>query len=85
MPPYRYLFDKRRVQRAPSPDALRLPEGFQPPAGFEIVPKPEARALVAYLLSLRTTAQLFETPMLLPPERSAADTNSPAPANPPPP
>lgn len=83
MPTYRYLFEKRRIQGVPSPAALRLPEAFQPEAGFEIVPKPEAKALVAYLMSLKASAQLFETPMLLPPERVAADTNAPAVAAPP--
>jgi cbb3-type cytochrome oxidase cytochrome c subunit len=78
MPPFRYLFEKRRVQLEPSPDALRLPEGFKPEAVFEIVPKPEAKALVAYLMSLKTSAQLFETPMLLPPESAVAATNTAA-------
>jgi cytochrome c oxidase cbb3-type subunit 2 len=78
MPTYRYLFKKRRVQREPSPDALRLPEAFKPEAGFEIVPKFEAKALVAYLMSLKASAQLFETPMLLPPEPASGATNGPA-------
>jgi cytochrome c oxidase cbb3-type subunit 2 len=78
MPPYRYLFDKRRIQREPSPDSLRLPEAFKPEPGFEIVPKPEARALAAYLMSLKASAQLFETPMLLPPEPATGVTNAPA-------
>jgi len=78
MPTYRYLFEKRRIQREPSPEALRLPEAFKPEQGFEIVPKPEAKALVAYLMSLKATAQLFETPMLLPPEPASASTNAPA-------
>ena len=78
MPPSRYLFEKRRIQRAPSSDALRLPEAFKPEPGFEIVPKPAAKALVAYLMSLKASAQLFETPMLLPPESASAVTNTPA-------
>jgi len=77
MPTYRYLFEKRRIQQEPSPEALHLPEGSKPARGFEIVPKPEAKALVAYLLSLKATAQLFETPMLLPPEPAIATTNAP--------
>jgi cbb3-type cytochrome oxidase cytochrome c subunit len=76
MPTYRYLFEKRPIQSDPSPDALRLPEGFKPEAGFEIVPKREAKALAAYLLSLKASAQLFETPMLLPPEPTSATKNS---------
>lgn len=81
MPPYRYLFEKHRVRGEPSPEALRLPEGFKPEEGFEIVPKPQARALVAYLMSLKATTQLFETPMLLPPEPASASTNGPGAAS----
>ena len=45
MPPFRFLFETRKIERAPSPDALGLPRGQLPPAGYEIIPKPEARAL----------------------------------------
>ncbi len=76
MPPHRFLFEKHKITGAPSPDALRLPEGFKPEPGFEIVPKTEAKALVAYLLSLNATAQLFETPMLLPPDAASATNNT---------
>jgi cbb3-type cytochrome oxidase cytochrome c subunit len=76
MPTYRYLFEKRRIQGAPSPEALRLPDAFKPQEGFEIVPKPEAKALVAYLMSLRASAQLFEAPMLLPADPGPAATNN---------
>jgi cbb3-type cytochrome oxidase cytochrome c subunit len=79
MPPYRYLFTMRRIGWQPSPDALQLPGEFAPPPGFEIVPKPEARALVAYLSSLRTDAVLFEAPMTAPSAPAAATaTNTPA-------
>ena len=61
MPPYRFLFEKRKVGERPSPDALSVPGDA--PKGFEIVPKPEAKALVAYLLSLRANVPLFEAPM----------------------
>jgi len=57
MPPYRFLFEKRKVGRAPSPEALVV-EG-----DFEIVPTDDARALAAYLLSLRADAPLLEAPM----------------------
>jgi cbb3-type cytochrome oxidase cytochrome c subunit len=63
MPPYRFLFQKRRIKQQPSPDALVLPREFAPPEGFEIVPGPEAKALVTYMLSLRADAPLFTTPM----------------------
>jgi cytochrome c oxidase cbb3-type subunit 2 len=62
MPPYRYLFEKRRIQQAPAPDALVLEGELSPEPGFEIVPTPEGRALVAYLLSLKSDVPLFEAP-----------------------
>jgi cbb3-type cytochrome oxidase cytochrome c subunit len=63
MPPYRFLFEKRRIKGGPSPDALNLPSGYAPESGYEIVPTDNARALVAYLLSLRADVPLFEAPM----------------------
>jgi cytochrome c oxidase cbb3-type subunit II len=63
MPPYPYLFEKRRIAGEPSRDALRLPKDLAPEPGYEIVPKPEAKALVHYLLSLRADTRLFEAPM----------------------
>ncbi len=62
MPAHRFLFETRLVGRKPSPDALALPAKFAPPAGHEVVPKPEALQLVAYLQSLRASASLFEAP-----------------------
>jgi cytochrome c oxidase cbb3-type subunit 2 len=53
MPAYRFLFVKRRISGIPSADALVLPSTDAPPAGYEIVPTSEAKALVAYLLSLK--------------------------------
>jgi cytochrome c oxidase cbb3-type subunit 2 len=63
MPPFRYLFVMRKIGREPSPDALKLPPEFAPPAGCEVVPKPEARELAAYLLSLRANVPLFSAPI----------------------
>ncbi len=62
MPPYRYLFEKRKIEQARSSDALDLPGNLAPDPGYEIVPRREARALVAYLLSLREDTPLFEAP-----------------------
>lgn len=87
MPPYRFLFELRKITGRPSPDALQLPPPFAPPEGYEIVPKPEALALVAYLLSLRADAPLFEMPILTLPSsglsRDTGATNAPTPATPP--
>jgi cbb3-type cytochrome oxidase cytochrome c subunit len=77
MPPYRFLFETRKIGARPSPDALHLPPEFAPPAGYEVVPKPEAVALVAYLLSLRADAPLFEMPVMTLPAPAPA-TNAPA-------
>lgn len=63
MPSYRFLFQMRKISGAPSPDALQDLKEFAPPVGFEVVPKPEARQLVAYLLSLHADTPLYEAPM----------------------
>jgi hypothetical protein len=76
MPPYRFLFEKRRIERVPSPDALPLSGDLAPEKGYEIVPKQAARALVAYLTSLHASVPLFETPLTLPPPPPPA-TNAP--------
>ena len=62
MPAHRFLFETKPVGRKASPDALALTGKFAPPAGREVVPKPEALQLVAYLQSLRASAPLFEAP-----------------------
>jgi len=57
---------------------LDLPPAFVEP-GYEVVPKAEAKALVAYLSSLRTDAPLFSAPVTVPMAVTAAtDTNAPA-------
>lgn len=68
MPRYLYLFEERKLRpgQAPSPEALRG-FGFVPPPGVEVVPKPEARQLVAYLLSLRADTLFYETFVPRPP------------------
>lgn len=83
MPPYKYLFDERelKIGERPSPEALQgLKEAR---AGYEVLPKDEAKQLVAYLMSLHSQEILFETP---PPPKpptnavatNAAETNQPA-------
>lgn len=62
MPSFKFLFDVRKIDGSPSPDALDLPKEFAPADGYEVVPKPEAKELVAYLLSLRADAPLYEAP-----------------------
>jgi cytochrome c oxidase cbb3-type subunit 2 len=81
MPPYRYLFAARtlRPNATASADALPLPNVA---TGTEIVPTDDARALVAYLMSLHSEVPLFEAPPPLPPPTNklvgATGTNAPA-------
>jgi len=56
MPPYRYLFTKHKISGQRSVDALDVPVE----AGYEIIPTPEARNLVGYLLSLDKSHPLKE-------------------------
>jgi cytochrome c oxidase cbb3-type subunit 2 len=56
MPSYRYLFDKRPISGQRSVDALNVPVED----GWEVVPKPEAKELVGYLLSLDRSHPLKE-------------------------
>jgi cytochrome c oxidase cbb3-type subunit II len=74
MPPFRYLFETKKIGATPSPDALNLPPAFAPAAGYEVVPEPDAKKLVAYLLSLHADVPLYDAPFT-PPQFS---TNAPA-------
>jgi cbb3-type cytochrome oxidase cytochrome c subunit len=82
MPPYSYLFEKRRVGLRPSPNALAGGADLGVGPGFEVVPKPEALALAAYMISLRADAPLFSAPYsvpgTLPPPETIAETNAPS-------
>lgn len=61
MPPFRYLFIEQKIGEAgKSPEAINLPPKFAPAEGYEIIPKPEAHALVAYLQSLKLSS--YEVP-----------------------
>jgi cbb3-type cytochrome oxidase cytochrome c subunit len=80
MPSYRFLFEQRKIASRPSADALQLSGEFAPPAGFEIFPKADAKALVAYLMSLHSGTPLFEAPITVAVAAApaAATTNAPA-------
>ncbi|HVV74028.1 MAG TPA: ribosomal protein L7/L12, partial [Verrucomicrobiae bacterium] len=80
MPPYRYLFQTRKIDRFPSPEALKLPPQLAVPAGYEVVPTPKANALAAYLVSLRADVPLFSTPVTVA-TAAPATTNTTAGAN----
>lgn len=84
MPRYTFLFEQRPIPFGgkPSPDALQFPKDASaaPPPGFEVVPKPGAKALVAYLLSRRADTPLYEAPLTVATAAPAASTATNAPA-----
>lgn len=61
MPAYPYLFQKRKASATRSGEALVGIPNVE--AGYEIVPTEKGKALVAYLLSLRTDYKLFPAPL----------------------
>jgi len=87
MPPYRFLFTERELRPGEQPSADAIPDAISGllrdvsketgPPDREIVPTEDARALVAYLLSLHADAPLFEAPVFIA-ASSAASTNAPA-------
>ena len=52
MPPYKFLFEERKIIGEPSAKALKLMGSLAPASGTEIIPTERAQSLVAYLLSL---------------------------------
>ena len=70
-PPYRFLFDDRKIDGEVSADALKLPSGLAPAPGRQIVASERARTLVAYLQSLNTP---YEFPEARPATPAAATT-----------
>ncbi len=78
MPSYRYLFEKRDLHGGGGDaNALRHKGKLITDAqGRQIIPKPEARDLAAYLVSLRLDQPVFEAPGLLPQPDKADKTNS---------
>jgi cbb3-type cytochrome oxidase cytochrome c subunit len=77
MPPYRYLFDQRKLAEGQKPRPGALPANAEP--GYEVTPKPEAEALLAYLMSLKADAPLAEAPVPAPPIKVAPPPAPPAP------
>jgi cytochrome c oxidase cbb3-type subunit 2 len=75
MPPYRFLFETRKIGLTRSEDALDLQGDDAPPPGYEVVPRRQAKALAQYLLNLRQEGYLYEAP---PPPQLQVKTNSAA-------
>ncbi|MBI1841890.1 MAG: cbb3-type cytochrome c oxidase subunit II [Verrucomicrobia bacterium] len=61
MPRYEYLFFKRKLEANEKPSLNALPADTE--AGYEVTPKPQALALVAYLQSLSADVPLFSAPL----------------------
>ncbi len=64
-PPYRYLFETRKISGQRSADAIQLPRrdvnpDLVPKDDYEVVPTSAAKALAGYLLSLDRTHALAE-------------------------
>lgn len=63
MPSFRFLYKMKQIQGQPSADAVQgLTGPLAPRAGWEVVPTDEAKALVAYVLSLNRNYPLPESP-----------------------
>ncbi len=62
-PSYSFLYEKREIKGIPSGMGLSLPVGFETEEGKEVIPSEDAKALVAYLLSLNRTYALPEAPV----------------------
>lgn len=76
MPPYRYLFQERALAAGatqPSDALMVTGEGASRRA---VVPTEQARALAAYVLSLKSEADLFEAPVPKVPAAAAPATNA---------
>jgi cytochrome c oxidase cbb3-type subunit 2 len=71
MPAYRFLYQKRKVEGQPSPDALKFASSDAPTEGWEIVPTYDAQCLVAYLMSLDQSHDLNEVKSASPPSPAA--------------
>lgn len=65
-PPYKFLFDDRKIVGEVSAHALALPAGLAPAAGRQIVASERARTLVAYLQSLNTPFEFPEARPVVP-------------------
>ncbi|MGF1656737.1 MAG: cbb3-type cytochrome c oxidase subunit II [Verrucomicrobiales bacterium] len=63
MPPFRHLYEVRKIRGERSSNALELSGNYTPPEGYEVVPTAEAEALVEYLVTLDRSYALPEAPV----------------------
>jgi cytochrome c oxidase cbb3-type subunit 2 len=78
MPSYRFLFEKRQIGAGaqPSNAALKLTGALKPADGWEIVPKPRAEVLAAYLANLKNTYTYPEAAPFNPPKPEGEDAKA---------
>ncbi len=64
MPPFKFLFERRKIIGQASNRAISIPAEFQDKRdeGYEYVPTPEADALVAYMQGLSQAYDIEEAP-----------------------
>ena len=79
MPPYHYLFTKQKlaVGEPPPGNAVLVLNRSEKDGGEAVVPKPEAEALAAYLMSLKAEDALSEAPTYAPPVKAVAAAPAP--------
>jgi cbb3-type cytochrome oxidase cytochrome c subunit len=83
MPPYRFLYERRPLTNGaalPS-DAILLTAADGNSPAQAIIPSEDAVALVAYLMSLKADALLFEAPRPKPATSAPPSTNAPTATN----
>ena len=62
-PPLRFLYQTRKIIGQPSVEGVHVTGPDAPAPGYEVIPRHDAKALVAYLLSLkRSSYKLPEAP-----------------------
>lgn len=74
MPPYPYLFRVQKISGDSSPDALELPQGFEPAEGYEVVPTRAAQELATYLVHRKVDIGLEEAPI---PQEESEESEKP--------
>lgn len=63
-PPLHFLFDRRKIGGQPSTEGIKIPATVKLPDRTEVLPRHDAKALVAYLLALkRSDYKLGEAPV----------------------
>jgi len=65
-PSYSFLYKVQKIDRVPSPKALKFESGseYAPEEGYEVIPTQRAEALVEYLLSLKLDYSLPEASII---------------------